>query len=86
MLKEFGVLPTDPTARQMKDRDYLWCLVHLLLDREEELERLCPDCRSRAAEDRCMSCGQPMHAWGEGAVNPAFDPERFESMKGGGGE
>lgn len=26
----------------MKGRDYLWCLVHTLLDREDELERFCP--------------------------------------------
>lgn len=68
----------------MKDRDYLWCLVHMLLDREEELERLCPECRTRAEEERCPGCGQPIRAWGEGAVNPAFDLERFEAMKGGG--
>ena len=26
----------------MRDRDYVWCLSHLALDQEEELERLCP--------------------------------------------
>ena len=85
MLKEFRVLPTEPRAQQMKERDYLWCLIHTLLDREEELERLCPDCLARAEERRCPGCGQPIHAWGEGVVNPAFDLERFEAMKGGGG-
>ena len=29
----------------MKARDYLWCALHLALDREEELARLCPACR-----------------------------------------
>lgn len=83
MLSRFGALPTEPWARAMKDRDYLWCLVNQLLDREEELDRLCPDCRTRAEEDRCPVCGRTRGAWGEGAVNAAFDQARFERMKGG---
>lgn len=85
MLKFFRVLPTEARARQMKDRDYLWCLLHMQLDREEELERLCPECRARAEEERCPGCGQAVRAWGEAEVNPSFDLERFETMKGGGG-
>ena len=84
MLKAFQALPTERRAREMKDRDYLWCLVQMLLDREEELDRLCPECRSRAEEERCPSCGRPVPQWGEGAANPAFDPRRFEELKGGG--
>ena len=49
-------------------------------------QRLCPECRERAQEERCPSCGRPASQWGEGAVNPAFDPGRFEKLKGGGGE
>lgn len=85
MLRDFHALPTEERAKQMKDRDYLWCLVHSLLDREEELERLCPGCRAKAEEERCPACGQPAAFWGEGAANAAFDLERFERMKGGGG-
>lgn len=85
MLKEFHALPTEQRVRDMKDRDYLWCLVHALLDREEELERLCPECRTKAAEEHCTLCGRPAGQWGEGAVNPAFDITRFEKLKGGGG-
>jgi predicted amidophosphoribosyltransferase len=70
----------------MKDRDYFWCLVHTLLDREEELERLCPACRAEAEEARCPGCGRPAAQWGEGAVNSAFDPKRFEQLRGGGAE
>ena len=84
MLKQFHALPTEGRAREMKDRDYLWCLVHSLLDREEELERLCPSCRAAAEAEGCPVCGQPSRAWGEGGSNPAFDPERFERLKGGG--
>lgn len=66
----------------MKDRDYLWCLVHTLLDQEEELERLCPACRAQAEQARCPGCGKPM-ADGEGWINPAFDHARFEALKRG---
>lgn len=83
MLRNFGALPTEPRAREMKDRDYLWCLVHQLLDREEELSRLCPECRARAEEERCPVCGRTRGSWGEGGVNAAFDQDRFERMRGG---
>ena len=83
MLKEFRALPTEGRARAMKDRDYLWCLAHTLLDGEEELERLCPQCRSRAEEARCPVCGRPTEEWGEGGGNAAFDLERYERMKRG---
>ena len=33
----------------MKARDYLWCALNLMLDREEVLEQLCPSCRQKAA-------------------------------------
>ena len=44
----------------MQDSDYLWCLVNTLLDREEELDRLCPACRTAAEVKSCPSCGQPV--------------------------
>ncbi len=64
----------------MTDRDYLWCALNLLLDQEEELARLCPDCRARAQEEPCPGCGQRRENWGD---NPAFDLGRFERMRGG---
>ena len=66
----------------MTDRDYLWCALNLALDREEELARLCPDCRERAEREPCPVCGAEQGSWGE---NPAFDGEKFEKLKGGGG-
>lgn len=84
MLKQFRALPTESRVQNMKERDYLWCLVQMLLDREEELERLCPECRAQSAEACCPSCGRPASAWGESGSNSAFDPERFEKLKGGG--
>lgn len=83
MLKAFGALPTEGRVREMKNRDYLWCLTNMLLDREEELERLCPGCRLRALEERCAVCGRPAGEWGEGADSAAFDWKRFEALKRG---
>ena len=85
VLRQFGALPTEERAQAMKGRDYLWCLANTLLDREEELDRLCPACRSSALEERCPVCGKPAGGWGEGMVNPAFDLERFEKLRGGNG-
>lgn len=86
VLREFHALPTEARAREMKDRDYLWCLANGLLDREEELGRLCPDCRAKAEQARCPVCSRPEDAGqpGEGGSNPAFDLERFRRLKEGG--
>ena len=64
----------------MTDGDYLWCALNLLLDREEELVRLCPDCRERALAEPCPVCGRGRESWGD---KPAFDMDRFERMRGG---
>lgn len=85
VLKRFGALPTEGRVRAMKGRDYLWCLANTLLDGEEALERLCPDCRARAEEERCPVCGCSRPEWGEGMENAAFDLSRFEELRGGGG-
>jgi len=85
VLRQFHALPTEKRSRDMKERDYLWCLANTLLDREEELDRLCPGCRVRALEERCPVCGRPAAEWGEGTANASFDQDRFEELRGGGG-
>jgi len=66
----------------MKERDFLWCALNLMLDDEEELERLCPTCRERAMEERCAVCAVPL-ALTEGGINGSFDPARFQALKRG---
>lgn len=34
----------------MREEDYLWCAVNLLLDEEEVARQLCPQCREAAQE------------------------------------
>ncbi len=82
MLKAFHALPTEERSRAMRDRDFVWCLTHMALDQEEKLSRLCPSCRVKAEEPRCPVCGRPT-SLGEGAVNPAFDEDRFIRLKQG---
>lgn len=82
VLKQFGALPTERRARQMKERDYLWCLLNQLLDDQEELDQLCPTCRAEAEQERCPGCGALIQASG---VNPSFDMERFRRLKEGEG-
>lgn len=79
MLRAFGALPTEERAKQMTDRDYLWCALNLALDREEELEGLCPECRRRAEAEVCPVCGESAESWGH---NRSFDLVRFEQLKG----
>lgn len=65
----------------MTDRDYLWCALNLLLDGEEELDRLCPSCRAEAERERCPVCGVPLDQCGR---NEGFDPARYEALREGG--
>ena len=85
VLRQFGALPTERRARAMKGRDYLWCLANTILDREEQLGRLCPSCRARALEEHCPVCGRASADWEESTDNASFDPERFEALRGGDG-
>ena len=66
----------------MKARDFLWCAVNLVLDREEELNRLCPSCRAQAEEARCRCWGGPLAGVPVGR-SASFDEERFERLKRG---
>jgi hypothetical protein len=82
VLRAFGALPTEARTKAMTGRDYLWCALHLLLDEEELLDRLCPACRAQAEEERCPVCGG---APGERSAetNGTFDWERFRAMREG---
>lgn len=82
VLKTFGVLPTEKRARTMTEGDYLYCAMQLMLDGEEEKNKLCPSCRQQLETHRCIRCGGTME--GEFGGNPQFDLSRFEEMKGNG--
>ena len=79
VLRAFGVLPSERRALEMTRGDYLLCALHLMLDRQEQLDGLCPQCRDRLEENRCSLCGGVMA--GEMGENPHFDRKKFEEMK-----
>ncbi len=76
VLRSFGVLPSEERAKQLLERDLLWCSLHLLLDEEERLAMLCPKCRADAEAGLCPVCGtsRPIE-------NPQFDMKRFLQLK-----
>ena len=63
----------------MTDGDYLYCILHLLLDQEEQLDQLCPACRRAAEEKHGPGCGAALRAW-QGAENSTIDSERFQAL------
>lgn len=78
VLRAFGVLPSEERARRMTLGDYYLCAMHLALDAEEQLARLCPECREKAAQARCPACGAMLDT-----VNAGFDEKRYEELRHG---
>lgn len=76
VLRTFGVLPSEQRAKQMTDGDYLYCVLQLLLDEQQELSLLCPGCRERVREPRCPVCGALA-----AEQNDSFDMQRYEELK-----
>jgi hypothetical protein len=85
VLREFRVLPTERRAREMKERDWLWCILHLLRDDEEAAARLCPDCRRIAEAEPCPVCGAAKggEALFTAEENENFDAARFARLQEG---
>ena len=77
-----GQVETLARAKAMREEDYLWCAVNLLLDEEEVARQLCPQCREAAERARCPVCGRET---GEMVreENPTFDWARFQVLKEG---
>ncbi len=82
MLRYFRALPTEARVKEMKARDYLWCLLQMARDDEEFLARLCPACRAQAQQEGCPACGAAFLP-PTGGENAQFDLGRFEELKGG---
>lgn len=78
VLRAFLALPTEERVKNMTEGDYLYCAAQLLLDREEQMEKLCPECRENR-KNLCPGCGRQLS--GEQNVNPQFDMGRFEELK-----
>lgn len=65
----------------MTDGQWLWLFVNQIIDNEEHLEKMCPECRDAvASDDKCIRCGKVLADDNEQFINPNFDKSRFESL------
>ena len=79
VLKRFGVLPGEARARRMTDREYLYCAAQMMLDEQQTLDAMCPDCREKALRRSCPVCGGMLPE-----QNAGFDERRFEELRDAG--
>jgi hypothetical protein len=61
----------------MTEGQWIWMMVHMSIDNEEQLEKVCGTCQEKAQEHRCMSCNELL----DKEVNPNFDEELFNKLK-----
>jgi hypothetical protein len=61
----------------MTEGQWIWMMIHMSLDNEEQLEKICKPCQEKAKEDRCTSCNTLLDI----EVNPNFDESLFEKLK-----
>lgn len=57
-------------------------MANMILDDEEEFNRMCDPCKIKSKEDKCPGCGGKKTT----EFNPNFDMDRFEKMKKSGGD
>lgn len=76
VLRAFGVLPSEKRAQEMTDGDYLYCVMQMALDEEEERKCLCPQCREETERNVCVCCGAALPE-----ENENFDEARFEELR-----
>lgn len=65
----------------MTDGQWLWLFVNQIIDNEEHLEKMCPDCRNEVTSTRkCIKCGKVLAKDEDRFINPNFDASRFERL------
>ena len=70
----------------MTDGQWLWLFVNQIIDNEEHLEKMCPECRNEATStNKCIRCGKVLAKDSERFINPNFDASRFERLSHGEG-
>lgn len=64
----------------MTDGQWLWLFVNQIIDNEEQLEKMCPECRNEVTSEtkKCIRCGKVLAK--QGFINPNFDASRFEKL------
>lgn len=65
----------------MTDGQWLWLFVNQIIDSEEHLEKMCPDCRNEVTSThKCIKCGKVLTKDEDRFINPNFDADRFERL------
>lgn len=65
----------------MTDGQWLWLFVNQIIDNEEHLEKMCPDCRNEVTSThKCIKCGKVLTKDEDRFVNPNFDASKFEEL------
>ena len=66
----------------MTDGQWLWLFVNQIIDNEEHLEKMCPDCKNEVTSDKkCIRCGKVLTTKEcDSFVNPNFDMSKFEEL------
>ena len=68
----------------MTDEQWLWLFVNQLIDSEEHLEKMCPECKDEAISGkRCIRCGKVLTDDNDRFINPNFDRSKFEELSNG---
>lgn len=73
----------------MSDEQWVWLFVNKLIDTDEKLSSMCPDCREEVtSKNKCTRCGKeykPLIDIDDDSsfINPNFDTKRYEKLKNG---
>lgn len=62
----------------MTDGQWIWMLVHMELDKENQLNSICNECKSDMERDKCISCGKTIH---NEEYNESFNEELYQKLK-----
>lgn len=76
-MRSFKKLPTDPSVEAMTDGQWIWMMVNMAVDNEEQLEKVCEPCQEKSKEERCINCNTLLDI----EVNPNFDDNLFKKLK-----
>lgn len=70
----------------MTDEQWLWLFINQMIDNEEHLEKMCPDCKNELiSTNKCIRCGKVLAKDEDKFFNPNFDTNRFEELSHEGG-
>lgn len=62
----------------MTDEQWVWLFVNQMLDNDEKLAHMCPQCKiDVASNSKCTRCGKPVTRIESSFKNPSFDEDEY---------